>query len=663
MSALAGVFSRRGAPIPRNLLGRLSRNLEAMGPDGEHLLFTPLAAFLYRSFHTSAESRRAPQPLRGRGGPVLTLDGRLDNRGDLIRALGLTASEAPPATEIVLAAYERWGLEAFQHMVGDFAIALWDAHLRRLVLTVDSIGLRPLFYTLDDDFVVWASRARALRACCRPGAELNDDFVAAFLTNNPSIHSPFVGIEAVPGAHALVVDAHGAELRRYWSFDPDASVRYPRDEDYEDQFRETFATAVECRLASEGPVFAELSGGLDSSSIVAVADRLLPREPTLASALHTVSFTFNGSASSDERRYIWAMEEQRRCKGLHVSEQSCPILTLPPESCAPDAPTNQLLFISRHDFLAARMAELGSRVLLSGLVGDALFWGELPTPPLHLADLLREGRLGDLGREARALSRETQEPLLKLLWQGALTPLLKRQAHRSTFAARSGSWLHQNFVRRTGLAERRFGVPDDLGFPLPSQSLQYSLIRQSVRTYALERCLSHSYLEMRYPFLDRRLLAFALAIPTDQKIRLAETRSIVRRALVGFLPEPIRQRRDKAGPAEAFLRALNPAWGWISRLLPDLRCADLGFVDGQRFRASLTLARHGLIDNLAQLMRAISLELWLRSLERDSKVATGEARRSTSLPGRQQLSTQKGQTHERTSPHSRDPTQAQLRTA
>jgi asparagine synthase (glutamine-hydrolysing) len=657
MSALGGLFSRCGAPIPRDLLGKLSNHLEVMGPDGEHIFFAPAAAFLYRPFHTRAESL-ALQPLQSRSGLVLILDGRLDNGGDLNRTLGLTFPNVPPATEIVLAAYERWGLEAFQHLIGDFALALWDANLQRLVLAVDSVGLRPLFYTLDDNFLVWASRARALHTCYRPGAKLNDDFFAAFLTNNPSAHSPFVGIEAVPAAHVLVVDARSAMLRRYWSFDPGASLSYTRDEDYEDHFREVFATAVECRLTSQGSVFAELSGGLDSSSIVAVADQLMARKPSLTTALHTVSFTFDGSASSDERCYIHAMEEQRRRSGLHISEQSHPILVQPLESCVPDAPTNQLCFVARQDFLAARMAELGSRVLLSGLAGDALFWGELPTPPLYLADLVCNGRFDELGREARALSRETREPLLKLLWQGAFAPSFRGRAHRSTFAPQTGLWLHQNFVRRTGLEERRFGMPDDLGFPLPSQSLQYSLIRQSVRIYALERCLSHGYLEMRYPFLDRRLLAFALALPTDQKIRLAETRSIVRRALIGVLPEAIRQRRDKAGPAEAFLRALNPAWGWISRLLPDLRCVDLGFIDGDRFRASLNLARHGLINNLVQLMRTIALELWLRSLERDSTVATAEGRRSTSLPGRQHLSIQKGQRHERFNP--RHPVQAQL---
>ena len=201
------------------------------------------------------------------------------------------------------------------------------------------------------------------------------------------------------------------------------------------------------------------------------------------------------------------------------------------------------------------------------------------------------------------------------LWRGGLRPFLQRRGILDEKANPLKGWYDPGFVKRTNLTNRIRGMADDLGFRLPSASLGYSLLRQTMRIFALERSLSNYHVDVRYPFLDRRLFEFALAIPFDQKVRSQETRSVVRRALKGMIPEEIRLRTTKAGPDEAFYRAIAREWPTLSRMCRDLRAADYGFVDAQRFTEALGRARHGETKSTVLLAATIALEFWLRSLE------------------------------------------------
>lgn len=614
MSAIAGVFRPRGGEVDPTVLSALAAALAPYGPDGMDTVHQDRLAVLHRPFWTTPGQRFERQPLVTDQGDIVAWDGRLDNADEIARAL---AADAPaPSSALLLAAYHRWGVDAFARILGDFAIVIWDRARQRLVLARDPFGLRPLFVYETADTLVWASRPRALVDGLGLSPAIDEDYIAAFMLNLPADRSPFRGIEAVPPAHALVVDAAGRRLERYWRFDPSEDIRYRRDEEYEDHFNEIFRAAVACRMRADGPVYAELSGGIDSSSIVCVGDRLLAEGVVDTPSLHTASYLFRRASSSDEGDFVRLVEAQRGCRGLHIDEADHPILAPLAPDLRPDFPTNQLCFMARHDHLSEAMGENGARVLLSGLCGDPMFWGEPPDPPVHLADRWQAGRLRDLLREAHRHARVSQVPLLTTLWRGVAWPLLPRRWQaRSGIPVPLGEWLASGFVRRNDLRERRLGLPDDLGFTQPSQALQYAFIRGSMRTYAYERVLSRGSVEMRYPYLDRRIVSFGLAIPFDQKLRPGETRSVVRRALRGVVPEAIRTRVTKGGPAEAFHRAIASRRPLLEDLFASPRCADLGIIDAAAFREALRAARHGRVSNLVQLIRTISVELWLRTLE------------------------------------------------
>lgn len=611
MSAIAGTLARRGAPLARGRLDSLSAGLAFMGPDGEYLAHTPDVGMAFRPFYTDPASAAA-QPLVTPAGWMVTLEGRLDNAPEVWRALG-EAPDTHPA--LVLAVYRRWGVEGFGRLVGDFALALWDAAARRLVLAVDGMGRRPLFYHLGEEQVYWASACRPLREAAGLPLAIDDEYVASFLVSRPVPRSPFRGISQLAGGHALVVDPKGAALKRYWAFDPNATVRYGTDAAYEEHFADLFREAVACRMQTDSTVFSELSGGLDSSSIVCVGDRLVGEGSVRAEGLRTVSFVFDGAGSSDERPYLELVEAQVGRRGIHISDTEHRLLERLPAGFAPDLPTSQIAFLSRQDRVTREMAAAGSRVLLCGIGGDQLFWSQ-PPAALPLADLAARGRLVELLRQTPAWAHSLRWPMAKTLLMGGVWPLVPRRLRALTQRDEPlGEWLAPEFVQRMGMRDRFLGMPDDVGFALPSGRQQYGLIRRSMRVHTLEWCSSEGYVDIRYPYLDRRLTEFALALPLDQKVRPGETRSIVRRGFAGVLPEEIRKRRSKSGPAEAFLRAVIREWPWISKLLPDLRIAAHGFIDGGRFATAMNRARHGLASNQVQLLSALSLELWLRSLE------------------------------------------------
>jgi Asparagine synthase (glutamine-hydrolyzing) len=613
MSAIAGVFSRRGAPIDRSLLARLSGHLGMMGPDGECFAFAPRVGMAFRPFHTSRESRTTMQPLAAPDGMLLSFDGRLDNAPEL-RCRFRKARHSESTAELVLGAYREAGLDALPHLIGDFAAALWDPHESQLLLWADSLGRRPLYYRCTEDSVWWGSRSRALVDALELPSTLDQSYIADFLAGRVPSGSPFTSVDAVTGGRVVIVTAATKTTRRYWSIDPERQLRCRTDAEYEEQFSTLFHRVVADRLVSDAPVSAELSGGVDSSSIACVGNRLLGLG-NAAPAIHTISYVFGQSTTCDETPYIAAVEDRLGQTGIHLDEAECPFYQDLPSTFAPDLPTNKLVFLSRFDRVAREMAALGSRVLLSGDGGDQLFLSTA-LDGLVLADLLAAGRPLAALRAGAEWSRALKTPVVRLLWRGGCLPLLPRAIEaRLQDDEPLPDWIAPGFVKRVGMHERMLFAADDVGFRQPSASRQYGLIGRSMRPYALESCTSVGYFDMRYPYLDRRLIEFSMSLPLEQKLRPHQTRSIVRRALAGIVPDKVLHRKSKQGPTESLFRGLAHEWPRLAHLFDDPRIVAFGFADGAALRDALARARYGLSVNQALLLSTIALELWLRQLE------------------------------------------------
>jgi asparagine synthase (glutamine-hydrolysing) len=637
MSAIGGAFNRTAEREPESLVRRLALAQVWKGPDAQSCRASGPVAMHHDLFDTGAEPGPVDQPHLDRDGFLLAMDGRLDNRGEVLASLRDEIDTRGGAPALILGAYRKWGVPGLARLHGDFCVSLWDPHERRLILARDAMGVLPLYWRLDGDLFVWASSPRSLVDALDADYEVDEEFVADFIANTPSEHGPFNGLRAIAPGHAVVVTAEAIRVERFFSFDASSRRLYRDDAEYEEELRELFVGVMRTRLRSNGPVFAELSGGVDSSSIVCVGDRVLSEEPSLCPRIETVSYVFECSPSSDERDYIGAVETWRGRQGMHIGERETHILGPLPPKLFPDFPTNQLCFLGRQDRVAREMRRQGGRVLLSGLAGDGVFFGEPPELPLGVSDLAAQGRWIGALRSAWAWSRSLRAPFVKLFFDGLTwrRSSVERVAKLSDAPALS-PWLDTPFARRLGVERRSWGLADDVGFCVPSASNQYATMRRATRIFALDRLSSEGPTEMRFPYLDRRLLEFALSIPFDQKIRPEQTRSIVRRALGSLMPELIGRRCDKAGPAEAFFRALAQSGPALEALLAESRSVELGFVDPKAWAVALQRARLGLPMNMVQLVRTLSLELWLRTLDKRRALPRSEAESTQSaLPARQ----------------------------
>lgn len=614
MSGIAGIYTFETKPIDPWQLTVLSQALAERGPDGGNELSTARVAMVYRAFHTTAESRRERQPLVSVWGHTLCWDGRLDNRDDL---LALFAAECDGTDAgLVLAAYQKWGADFLPKIIGDFALSLWDPATQTLLLARDPFGVRPLYYVRNSDQLVWSSTLTSLLALPGIEAEVNDEYVAGCLALYPELSStPYRGINAVEPGQAITVKDDRLQARRYWRPDERDEVRYARDEEYAEQFRHLFRAAVACRLRSDRPVWSELSGGLDSSSVIFMADRIQADEGSSAPPIKTLSFVHHPSVTFFDHRFIEAVEKARGCEGIHLDGGGNWISLASPEESLIPAPITTICVSDLHRHFRQRMKDEGARVLLSGLGGDQVTWSNLEPGP-ELGDLLFDFSPVQLHHRLQVWSEATRLPYIQLLWQEVLLPLLPvRLKARFQNQIQLSEWLDSDFVKRTKIEERLLLPADPFAFKLPSKRIQSSRIGYIIMNIARGEHVEHCAYEKTYPFLHRPLVEFVMSVPITQKLRPDETRSLMRRALKDLLPEKILNRRNKGTTGETLCRGLAREWSNIRPLLDDSRLGQRGYVNVSALIQALDRARHGIEFNISSLMQALALEVWLRSLE------------------------------------------------
>ena len=613
MGAIAGFQTPEAAKPEPEVLAKLARSLASLGPDGISHAEVPGVGMVHAALQIAPGPPQ--KPFLRRGPLFLAWDGRLDNRSDLERAVA--AEPGAPDLELLALAYERWGPGFPAQILGEFALALWDGREHRLVLARDPFGTRPLFYARQGGGLVWASTLRALRASGLALGDIAEEWIAGYFSwSIDASTTPWQSVRAVPPGGSVVVEEGRLRTERWWCAEEIRQVRLGTDAEYEERYRELFLSAVRRRLCSAGPVTAELSGGLDSSSIVCAADHLLRAGAAEAPDLLTVSYVYERSTSSDERRFMREVETHTGRRHHHILESDAPRLARLAES-APEIPSSLSCFRELYRRIFEHMAENGSRLLLSGIGGDHLLVSEVDVP-YQLADLLQAGRLRDLPPALRYWRAEQGKPYLQLLWQGALCPLLPRAARLrlSSHEIPFPSWLDRGFLRRRDLAARSIAAVDPAGDFPPSKRGQVGAVQSAVRAICWMYDLWDAPVRRTFPFLDRDLVDFCLGVPIEQLVRPGETRSLHRRALAGLLPPRIAHRMDKQGPDEALLRAIAERWGEIQPLLDDLRMAARGWVDPVAFRKAVQEARFGKAGNhLPALLPSLALEVWLRAIE------------------------------------------------
>lgn len=548
MSGLAGVFHVDGRPADPALLARMTASLAHRGPDGEGQWIDGPIGLGHRLLATTPESVSEKQPASDEVGECrLVWDGRLDNRRELIAMLRVGADALTwPDAQLVLLAYQRWGSACFARLIGDFALALWDARPRTLLCARDPFGVRPLYYHWDGARLAFASEVEALFAdptlLRRPDeATIADYLLMGFRDPDRTF---FDGVRQLRPAHVLRLDDRGLRLERYWDAEPSRELRYAREDDYLDEFRDLFREALRCRLRSTTPVGLLLSGGVDSTLVAATAEALR-RDEGLGIELPAFTLLIEG----------FLQEEWEAVQGLMTAygtelrtiavEPGRNFLELYLES--PEPPDHEGIPVM--PAVLRSVAARGCRVLMTGVGADEL---SRRAEIGFIEDLLGAWRLPDFLRHVRertlsyadgAWVREAGAVLWSRL-PGSLRHAVKRLTGRQV-----PSWLEPGFARRAGIGGWRLPEGQRRFATWCAEATYRALTRPDLASALghLDARAGRFTVECRHPYLDRRLVEFFLAVPADVKLGHGYRKQFVQRALAGAVPGPLRttERQDE----------------------------------------------------------------------------------------------------------------------
>jgi len=573
MSGIVGIFHLDGHTVDRNVLHAMNSRLAHRGPDDAAIWNTHSIGFGHRMLWTTQESLNEHLPLTSDDGEyTITADARIDNRDELIAALNVTeAREEAPDSALILEAYERWGESCIDHLVGDFAFAIWDSEENKLFCARDHMGVKPFYYYKSDRLFAFASEIKALFAIPEIPRVLNEvkigDHLTLFFEDRETTF--YVNVFRLPAAHVLTVGdgSKGLHLGTYWSLDPTREL-FNSDAGYVSQFLTLFSEAVRCRLRSVHPVGSLLSGGLDSSSVVSVAHHILQEKKVSANrydepALHSFSAVFDDLPACDERSYIDAVTDKKGIKPHYLNaDHLSPLVDLAEIFWHFDEP---FFAPNLHIYwaLCKEASKLGVRIVLDGIDGDTT----LSHGKGCLTELIRKGQLYTFLCEVKKLRVRSNRSLRTTLINEVLVPFspeLLKDVWKILHG--NGDSIVNNivtaeFASRIELSNRNRSADSEspkklsIARDMHCQRLTSGLIQSALET--IDHAAAAHSLELRHPFFDKRVVEFCLALPPEQKLGHGYSRIILRRALTSILPTLVQWRGDKTRLGPCFRRSLR----------------------------------------------------------------------------------------------------------
>lgn len=570
MSATFGLLRLDGRPASPVDLECLSQRLRHRGSAGVDVWLNGEIGLGTRSHHPASQAIEHQEDSPHDGAALaITGDIRIDNRKELLLALGLTSRQPEPSdAALVLRSYVEWGHHCAAKIVGDFVFTIWDARRRQLFCARDPVGLRSFFYHhAPARHFVFASEIQPLLSLAGVPHRLRPTRVAHYLlyAYEGKAFTFYDEIMRLPPGHSLTIADNTLTIQRFWSPDSVPLEKGLSDSQYAERFRELFFEAVRCRLPTNGPLAASLSGGLDSSSVVATARHLI--KGIHQKPIQTFTVTWSGSPAADESPYIDALLvggglEAHFASGAEVD----PFFAFAEMPVLPDEPPDNPLARSGWS-LREQVRHRSVNVLLEGLGGDQT----LSFAFSYLADLLRAGKVRSAMHEARALSRvffgggRSARSIFRTHALLPLIPLPIRRAIRSLRQWRNpdrGAFmvpLNPRFAAAINLRDLLRDMEKKRRAAHSDKRFHAYLFEEEFAASPLESYEAANALfgyESRCPFLDRRLIEYCLALPREQRIKDGLNRVIVRRALADLLPLAIRTRGGKGNANPAFAQAL-----------------------------------------------------------------------------------------------------------
>lgn len=652
MCGIVGAYHLRKGGIDPRLVLRSAHLMRHRGPDGEGylLLNTDTGAHSLRNgpdtpaniHHPAVEAtweltpdlvlghrRLAILDLSPGGHEPMTVAGEtcwITFNGEIYNYLELRAElrslgyefHTESDVEVLLQAYAAWGIGCLERFIGMFAFALWDQTRQRLFCARDRLGVKPFYYAVEADTFAFASEMKALRPLAPAAATPDLSQLFWYLHFGRVYNAPhtfFEGIRELPGGHYLLIEAGVVgEPVRWWDVDLERAQAVYNYERPDVEFLRLLQDSVTLRLRSDVPVGTCLSGGLDSSAIVALAARqLVQHDPSARMNSFSALYPVKGM---DESHFVNIMVGHSQTIRHDVTPRPDGFLEqMQRITWHQDIPTASPTVFSQYAVM--RLAHDHVTVLLDGQGADELMAGYLSHVVFHLKALLRQDPIRWLPQQAAFIVdvwprfnaslnwREFGFRALRYLSAG-VRPLTLLQPDREALA----------LERQSQMSTVTLAGADAL-----NQHLYKELIRDSIPSllhYEDRNSMAYS-IEARVPFLDHRLVEFALGVPAALKVRGPQTKVLMRQALRGVLPPEIVDRKDKLGYPTPFSQWLRgPLQDDVNTFLED-RVFRRDWYDRDHVRDLWRAHRAG-ERNMSQIIhRLISADLWYEQQRSDAR--------------------------------------------
>jgi asparagine synthase (glutamine-hydrolysing) len=598
---MCGIAGTVGGPPDRQLLERMAESMWKRGPDGQGVWLDEQAGIACRRLAIIDLHERSNQPLHL--GPLhIVFNGEIYNYKELreeLRGLG-HGFETEGDVEVLLHAWEEWGEGALERVNGMFAFAIWNDSDSSLVLASDPFGEKPLYYAVTRHGLVFASDIKALLLDPAVSAAANEDALALFFSRGampPPAESFLSGIVQLPAAHVARWQRGRLETRRYWH---PRRVDVPADyQEATSRLRDLMHDSIRLRLRSDVPVGTSLSGGVDSSCVVALAAEIAGDHTR-----HAFTARFPGF-ERDEWCYAEQVARLANVVEHHAVEPTGDDLLRELETFVLDQeePVGSASVYAQWCVMRSAK-EAGVVVLLDGQGGDELFGGypiaagfalRASGPATTLRELVASPRRA--GQVGRSFAMDLLPSRLRTLyWERISTPYAAADVAAS--AARQRSRL-EDWIREARPLRRE----------LLTQAFETSL--PQLLRYGDRSSMAHSR-ELRLPFLDRRVAEFALSLPSRFLYRDGVSKRILRDLARDLVPDSVLSRRDKVAyepPQRDWLDA--PAFRErIAEVLLDPSARSRGLYDSRPIEEDF---RAGAWRDPDGIWRALNAELWIRA--------------------------------------------------
>ena len=647
MSSICGIYSYNGGTDTKEAGAGMMRALDIYQADVVGVWQQERVFLGCHHRQITPESVREALPYHDESyGLTITADAIIDNREELGANLRVHNSQWDSVTDswLILQAYRKWGAACAEHLVGDFAFAIWDEKNHELFCAVDHTGTRSFYYCWSQGCFAFSTLIGPLFMLPEIARKRNETWIADFLAMPSVTHqldpelTPFEDVYLLPAGHLLRVRRDGVEKRVYWSAMSEPLIKLKSDWEYEEAFREVLGEAVRCRLRSRRPVGVMMSGGLDSTTVACLAARELAARGQRLTAFTSVPMAgyrnwLRSSRLADESEYVEAVREHAgnldvvycRAEGRHPLSDTGRLMAMLEQ---PYKIFENLFWLD--DILeAARERQIG--VMLDGGAGNrTISWG-IPLPCLLYT--LRKGRLGRFAKEFWATTggEHRWRSMLFFLLINMLPYDLQKMYYQyrepgKFKISQALTPINPDFARRMHVDERfrrfhfdPFFIGSGDSRSQRREELQVDYFSQ-VGPITTKHGLAYGLVQ-RDPTMDKRVIEFCIRVPDEQYVRNGQCRLLVRRAMAGLLPDKVRLNTRVRGEQGAdWSQRLQPYWPSLRAEIGEIGTLALEreYLDIPRIRSELdkivTLGDNGPANPaLRMLIRSLIFSRWLRS--------------------------------------------------